>query len=146
MRSLPTSQLLIAGFSLIILISSIYQYGGVSSYGAGFMPTILSGSLLFFSIVDCIIQFKKKKRFQITITKPEFYSLATITASVLCFIFLVEYLGFIICSTLLLFGLMAIRRPKKHLYSLGYSLIAAFVIHYVFGNILMVDLPEGIWG
>lgn len=144
MRSLPLSQFLIGVFSLFTLIISVSEYGGVGEYGAGFMPTILSALLLIFILLDAVIHIKQRKE-KIVFSLTELKALALVIASITAFIVFVSYLGFFICATLLLFSLMALRNSQKMKWNVTYSILAAALINFVFGQILMVALPQGIW-
>lgn len=144
MRSLPLSQFVIGIFSLLILVTSLSQYGGVSSYGAGFMPTILSALLLFFTVLDGFIHVKQKTK-SVAFTSLEIRALLLIIVSISLFTFLISYLGFLVCAALLLFSLMSIRNPKKLLVNAAFAIVSSGVIYYVFGHILMVALPDGFW-
>jgi len=144
MRSLPLSQFVIGLFSLFILVGSLSQYGGVSEYGAGFMPTILSSFLLIFTVLDSIIHLRQQPE-KLEFSSAEMGSLLLIIVSIGLFTFLISYLGFLICAAILLFCLMSLRNPKHWAMNAVYSIIASSVIYYVFGHVLMVALPEGIW-
>ena len=61
MRFVSLSQFIIGTFSLLILVTSLSQYGGVSAYGAGYMPTILSAFLLVFTVLDGIVHLRQKR-------------------------------------------------------------------------------------
>ncbi len=144
MRSLPLSQFLIGVFALLILVTSMSQYGGVSEYGAGFMPTILSALLLAFTVLDGVIQLRrqpKKPKF----TKEEIRALVLVIVSIGLFTYLISYLGFLICAALMLFALMSLRNPKKIIMNAVFAVVASGVIYYVFGHLLMVALPDGFW-
>ncbi|MDW6003107.1 tripartite tricarboxylate transporter TctB family protein [Vibrio mangrovi] len=146
MRSFPLSQFIISLFALMIFIGSLYAYDGVSHYGAGFMPTILSGLLLCFSVLDGLIHHLNARKQASRLTGEEIRALILIGLSITLFVFLIDTLGFLICAILLLFTLMHIRRPQKQLSSLIFSVISASVINYVFANLLMVALPQGLTG
>ncbi|QMV14982.1 tripartite tricarboxylate transporter TctB family protein [Vibrio spartinae] len=144
MRSLPLSQFIIGIFSLLILITSIQQYGGISAYGAGYMPTILSAFLLLFTVLDAVIHLRQRPE-KLQLTAVEIRALLLIIVSIGLFTFLISYLGFLICATGLLFGLMSLRHPKKIFMNMVFSVLSSGIIYYVFGHILMVALPEGFW-
>ncbi|MVC78017.1 tripartite tricarboxylate transporter TctB family protein [Vibrio cholerae] len=144
MRSLPLSQFLIGVFALLILLTSMSQYGGVSEYGAGFMPTILSALLLAFTVLDGFIQFRQQPR-KIKFSSMEVRALLVVTVSIGLFTYLISYLGFLICAALMLFVLMSLRNSKKLVMNAIFAVVASGVIYYVFGHLLMVALPEGIW-
>lgn len=144
MRSLPLSQFIVGTFSLLIFVTSISQYGGVSSYGAGYMPTVLSSFLLIFTGLDCIIHLRQRRE-SVKFSSKEIRALLLVIISIGLFIGLISYLGFLICAALLLFSLMSVRNPKKLLMNAVYSILASGIIYYVFGHILMVALPDSMW-
>lgn len=144
MRSLPLSQFIIGLFSLLILVTSLSKYGGVSSYGAGFMPTILSALLLAFTALDALIHLRQRRQ-TLALSGDELRSLGLVIVSLGLFTWLLDSLGFFICAALLLLGLMCLRNPKKWRMNLVYSLLSAAVINYVFGHVLMVALPQAFW-
>lgn len=144
MRSLPLSQFIIGTFSLLVLVTSLSQYGGVGSYGAGYMPTILSALLLAFTVLDGIIHLRQRRK-SLEFSKLEIFSVLLIIVSIGLFIILISYLGFLICAGILLFSLMSLRNPKHIFMNAVYSVLASGVIYYVFGHVLMVALPEGMW-
>ncbi|MDE1515494.1 tripartite tricarboxylate transporter TctB family protein [Vibrio sp. dsl-7] len=144
MRSLPLSQFFIGIFAFVVLVASVSQYGGISQYGAGFMPTILSALLLAFTVLDGVIQFRQQPR-KIKFSSMEIRALLLVIVSIGLFIYLISYLGFLICASLMLFVLMCLRNPKKLVMNAVFSVVASGFIYYVFGRLLMVALPEGIW-
>ena len=52
MRIIPITPLFLLVFAMFIFGWSITQYGGISQYGAGFMPCIISGLLLFLAAIN----------------------------------------------------------------------------------------------
>lgn len=144
MRSLPLSQFLIAVFALLTLVTSVSQYGGISEYGAGFMPTILSALLLAFTVLDGVIHLRQQPQ-KHTFSAKEIQALILVIVSIGLFTYLISYLGFLICASVLLFALMSLRNPKKLIMNATFALVASGVIYYVFGHLLMVALPDGIW-
>jgi hypothetical protein len=146
MRSLPLSHCLISLFALAIFVGSLYAYGGISGYGAGFMPTVLSGLLLIFTLVDGAIRYAQSAKDQRQFFATEIRAILGVTVLITLFVLLIDTLGFILCATGLVFVLTIVRRPKKVLSSLMFAIIAALIINYLFADLLMVALPQGIWG
>ncbi|MCG3733970.1 tripartite tricarboxylate transporter TctB family protein [Vibrio cincinnatiensis] len=144
MRFLPLSQFIIGTFSLLILVTSLSQYGGVSAYGAGYMPTILSAFLLVFTVLDGIVHLRQKRE-NLAFSQLEIFAVLLIVVSIGLFIIFISYLGFLICAGILLFSLMSLRNPKSIFMNVVYSVLASGIIYYIFGHILMVALPDGMW-
>ncbi|HBM8061423.1 TPA: tripartite tricarboxylate transporter TctB family protein, partial [Escherichia coli] len=109
MRIIPITPLFLLVFAMFIFGWSITQYGGISQYGAGFMPCIISGLLLFLAAIDVAIDIKHRHRNKVSLTFDEVKALLLVITVVLLFVLLLDILGFVICSFLLLFILMKIR-------------------------------------
>ncbi|HGW8080648.1 TPA: tripartite tricarboxylate transporter TctB family protein, partial [Escherichia coli] len=109
MRIIPITPLFLLVFAMFIFGWSITQYGGISQYGAGFMPCIISGLLLFLAAIDVAIDIKHRHRNKVSLTFDEVKALLLVITVVLLFVLLLDILGFVICSFLLLFILIKIR-------------------------------------
>ncbi|HEY4468870.1 MAG TPA: tripartite tricarboxylate transporter TctB family protein [Klebsiella sp.] len=144
MRALPLTPFLILIFAIIIFSISVTEYGGIGQYGAGFMPTLISGLLLFFTAIDAVVDIKNRGKRHPLFSLAECKALALIITVVVLFIVSLEILGFVICSCLLLFILMKIR-GVKFLLAAGTSIAASLIIYYVFARVLLVAFPVGIW-
>ena len=142
MRTLPFAQFVIGTFALVIFITSIQLYGGVGSYGAGFMPTILSALLFFFTLLDGIVHCVQRPQ-KIPFSAAEWRAVAIVMVVVGLFCLFVSNVGFPICSFVLLLTLMSLRNPKKWLLNGVCSLVASGLIYYLFAKVLMVALPAG---
>ena len=113
MRIIPVTPLFLLIFAMFIFGWSITQYGGISQYGAGFMPCIISGLLLFLAAIDVAIDIKHRHRNKVSLTLDEVKALLLVITVVLLFVLLLDILGFVICSFLLLFILMKIRKQDS---------------------------------
>ena len=71
MRIIPITPLFLLIFAMFIFGWSITQYGGISQYGAGFMPCIISGLLLFLAAIDVAIDIKHRHRNKVSLTFDE---------------------------------------------------------------------------
>lgn len=143
MRALPLTPFIILIFAITIFSISVTEYGGIGQHGAGFMPTLISGLLLFFTAIDAAIDIKNRGQRQSLFSMAECKALALIIIAVMLFVFLLDTLGFVICSCVLLFILMKIRGVKLPL-ATGVSIAASLIIYYVFARVLLVALPAGI--
>lgn len=143
MRALPLTPFIILIFAITIFSISVTEYGGIGQHGAGFMPTLISGLLLFFTAIDAAIDIKNRGQRQSLFSMAECKALALIIIAVMLFVFLLDTLGFVICSCVLLFILMKIRGVKLPL-AAGVSIAASLIIYYVFARVLLVALPAGI--
>lgn len=144
MRIIPVTPLFLLIFAMFIFGWSITQYGGISQYGAGFMPCIISGLLLLFlAAIDVAIDIKHRHRNKVSLTLDEVKALLLVITVVLLFVLLLDILGFVICSFLLLFILMKIRGVRL-LHSVIVSISASLIIWFIFARVLLVAFPEGI--
>ncbi|VYU29205.1 tripartite tricarboxylate transporter TctB family protein [Metakosakonia massiliensis] len=143
MRALPLTPFIILIFAITIFSISVTEYGGIGQHGAGFMPTLISGLLLLFTAIDAAVDIKNRGQRQSLFSMAECKALALIIIVVMLFVFLLDILGFVICSCLLLFILMKIRGVKLPL-AAGVSIAASLIIYYVFARVLLVALPAGI--
>ncbi|MEE7532264.1 tripartite tricarboxylate transporter TctB family protein [Klebsiella huaxiensis] len=144
MRALPLTPFLILIFAITIFSISVTEYGGAGQHGAGFMPTLISGLLLFLTAIDAVIDIKNRGTRQSLFSRAECKALALIIIAVMLFVLLLDILGFVVCSCLLLLILMKIRGVKL-LLATGTSIAASLIIYYVFASVLLVALPAGIW-
>ncbi|MDW3504181.1 tripartite tricarboxylate transporter TctB family protein [Escherichia coli] len=143
MRIIPITPLFLLIFAMFIFGWSITQYGGISQYGAGFMSCIISGLLLFLAAIDVAIDIKHRHRNKVSLTFDEVKALLLVITVVLLFVLLLDILGFVICSFLLLFILMKIRGVRL-LHSVIVSISASLIIWFIFARVLLVAFPEGI--
>ncbi|MDD9652074.1 tripartite tricarboxylate transporter TctB family protein [Klebsiella pasteurii] len=144
MRALPLTPFIILIFAITIFSISVTEYGGIGQHGAGFMPTLISGLLLFLTAIDAAIDIKNRGKRQSLFSLAECKALTLVIIVVMLFVFLLETLGFVICAFLLLFILMKMRGVKL-LLAAGTSIAASLIIYYVFARVLLVAFPAGIW-
>lgn len=144
MRALPLTPFIILIFAITLFSISVTEYGGIGQHGAGFMPTLISGLLLFLTAIDAAIDIKNRDKRQSLFSLAECKALTLIIIVVMLFVFLLETLGFVICAFLLLFILMKMRGVKL-LLAAGTSIAASLIIYYVFARVLLVAFPAGIW-
>ncbi len=88
MRIIPITPLFLLIFAMFIFGWSITQYGGISQYGAGFMPCIISGLLLFLAAIDVAIDIKHRHRNKVSLTFDEVKALLLVITVVLLFVLL----------------------------------------------------------
>ena len=68
-----------------------------------------------------------------------------VLGTIVCYIFLAEYVGFLIFSVAVLVVLMKWLKVKT-LSSIMMALSVTFVIYLLFAKVLLVPLPWGLWG
>ncbi len=118
---------------------------GTNYPGPGFFPKVVGFSLMVLSLI-LIIKNVREKAWphvpHLREKKREFVNIFSVIASVLFYIYLSDYLGFLLTVSIIMVGLMLLLKVplKKSLY-LG---IGATVITYLlFNRLLAVPLPGG---
>ncbi len=140
--------------SLIIFLSGGFIFGyaftfprmeGTNYPGPGFFPKVVGFGLMVLSFVFIVKNIKKRAwprvpRFKEI--KYELINVLAIIASVLFYIYVSEYLGFLVTVSIILVSLMLLLKvPWKKSFILG---IGATVITYLlFNRLLSVPLPGG---
>ncbi len=145
MRNIPISQLLIGIFAVFISYYSFTRYEGTNTFGAGFMPSILGMLLGGLCLIDAIVNLRNSLVNKDKLASNEIKTLILLSMSILLFVLLIPYAGFVVCATLLMFGLLLLKKKEKKIRSFVFSLGAALLINYIFSNVLMVALPTGFW-
>ncbi|MBY5948439.1 tripartite tricarboxylate transporter TctB family protein [Photobacterium rosenbergii] len=131
---------------MAVISISTTQYGGVSTFGAGFMPTILGTILFFFTLADGLIQYRKNCLAGETLSSTELKSIALVVVAIATFTLFLDRLGFVVCASALIFGLTTLKKPKGKLFNGVFAIVVSSAIYYLFGKVLLVALPAGILG
>jgi len=143
----PISSLLLLGFSVVILTSSLsLGVGSVQNPGPGFMGFLAS---LLLCILTLIIVIKesivssggKEEEPRVaweTLTKP-----LVLTLSLCAYILVLETLGYLVSTFFLMFIMLFISSPKRWYFHLLNAFIIVNITHLVFYKILRVLLPVG---
>ncbi|TVY07950.1 tripartite tricarboxylate transporter TctB family protein [Paenibacillus cremeus] len=109
--------------------------------GPGLLPLWVSGLIFVLSVAYLVMSFKKEI-ILLTNVLPKgegFINVVVCMGSLVLFMVLVPFTGFLIGSTVTLFILFW--RGYKWYLSLGLSASIAFIIFWVFGVMLQVPLP-----
>jgi putative tricarboxylic transport membrane protein len=117
--------------------------------GPALFPEVLC-VLFIFCCVGLVIQGIRRRekvlKFDLgTITLAGWINIVFVLGAVVCYIFLAEYLGFLIFSFVILMILMKWLKVKM-LPSLAMSVVVTLAIYMLFAKILLVPLPWGLWG
>jgi putative tricarboxylic transport membrane protein len=143
------------GLVLIVFASAVLVYVRTfPSLDNGYPGPALFPSVLAVLFIICgiglIIQGiragEKLLKFDIgTLTRKGIINILFVLAVILCYIYLSEYIGFLILSGVLLFV-----TPKwlgvSTLRSLILSVVVTLGIYLLFAKLLLVPLPWGLWG
>lgn len=112
---------------------------------AGFprIMIILAFALLTSSLIKAVKKYRttEKKKGSIEEFDKGFLILF---ASIIAFVLLVNYLGFLIASGLLILAILLILGQRKLSRVVLFTVVASLVFTLVFGNLLSVPLPRGI--
>ena len=143
------------GLLLIILACAVLVH--VQSFpdldngypGPALFPEVLSILFIFCGIglvVQGVHNRENLLKFDLgAVTLAGWLNIAFVLGAVACYIFLAEYIGFLIFSFAILMTLMKWFRVKL-LPSLVMSVAVTLAIYLLFAKILLVPLPWGLWG
>jgi len=117
--------------------------------GPALFPKVLSILFIFCGIGLTIQGIRHRERLLNVdlgaVTLAGWLNIAFVLGAVVCYIFLAEYIGFLIFSFAILMALMKWFRVKL-LPSLVMSVAVTLAIYLLFAKILLVPLPWGLWG
>ncbi|MCM3653339.1 tripartite tricarboxylate transporter TctB family protein [Metabacillus litoralis] len=134
--------------AFIFLIQSLsLPYNSEIGPGPGFFPLWLSGILLIVSciyIYQAIKKVKEKEEFQWFSDKQALKKILYILGTLILFVLLISFLGFLFTSTIFLFLLLV--KEYKWYKSLMISIIVTLIVYWVFGTLLDVALPVSVFG
>jgi hypothetical protein len=119
--------------------------------GPSFYPNLLAYVFLVCGLYEIIGGFRKQKgrkpldlaHFWDSITKPGPLNILLTIALILFFIFLMETLGFMVCSYVILFILMG-RFGVPLFKNIVYSAIFVLLLNVIFAKIFTIYLPSGV--
>jgi len=117
--------------------------------GPALFPSVLA-VLFILCGIGLIIQGNRQRekvlKFDLgTTTLAGWINMAFVLGTVICYILLAEYLGFLIFSFVILMILMKWLKVKM-LPSLVMSIGVTLAIYLLFAKVLLVPLPWGLWG
>lgn len=134
-------------FSSVIIGQSLsLDYYGEYGPGPGLLPLWSGGIIFILSIISLVGELRKRKGSLSDILptgKARGDTIATLISLVM-FLLIVEFTGFIIASILLLFILFL--RGYKWCWALGLSTVTTLILYAIFGVILLIPLPVNIFG
>ncbi|MBD1379552.1 tripartite tricarboxylate transporter TctB family protein [Metabacillus arenae] len=135
-------------FSIFMVNSSLkYEYYGQYGPGPGFFPLWLSGLLGVFSILFILDSLRKNNRITFSDVFPKgkiLLSVLKVVFSILLFILISPFLGYIISSILIM--LILLIPDFKWITSISTAVSVTIVLFVVFNIILDIPLPANIWG
>jgi len=125
--------------------------GGSDLSGPSFYPNLLAYVFIFCGVYEIIGGFRRQEgrkplnltHFWDSISKPGPVNILLTIALILFFIFLMETLGFIVCSYVILFILMW-RFGVPLIKNIVYSAIFVLLLNVIFARIFTISLPSGV--
>ncbi|KQL43542.1 hypothetical protein AN963_29290 [Brevibacillus choshinensis] len=132
--------------AIVFLIKSFsYAYSSEVGPGPGFFPIWLSGALLVLAVIYIISSMRSESSDKVTFPSGKsLKSVLFLLCSMILFVALLPYLGFIACSTLFLFALLY--KAYKWYINLLTSAGVSVLLYVVFAIVLEVQLPVSALG
>jgi putative tricarboxylic transport membrane protein len=135
----------------VAAISYGLQLGTLRNPGAGLMPFLLGILLSLCSVpilIDSLltIRNKAKQGDESIWSGVEFKRLILVIISLICYAMILEKVGFVIATFLLLIILFKVIGSRKWLFTLMASATVVFLSYLLFVTLLKVEMPWGIWG
>lgn len=157
-RLLPWGEWLVSlallGIGVVVLLDGLHQEASrsASGVGAGFMPKIVGAALIGLSAA-LMVQIARGRLGQpdesegeVDVRRTRWVPLAVCVAAVLVFIAGVEFLGYVIVSSIV-FWLTAWAVGARHILRTAVIGIAlALVVYLAFTRLLDIPLPAGVLG
>ena len=132
-------------FGLAVLaISGDLPFGTLSFPGAGMMPKLTAGALMFFGLM-LIVRARESSPLA-SIARGDFWHAARVTAITATAIALYRSLGFVVTMTLLLFALIFGTERRHPLYAGIFSIGVVLLTYVLFTHALKTPLDAGIFG
>jgi putative tricarboxylic transport membrane protein len=134
-------------FGMVIFVQSFaFDYYSQFGPGPGLLPRWLSGALILLSLLYIGLSIKKERiSFDEILPKEEGRrKLLIILSSMVGFIVIVPYIGFLVAGTLLMFVLLM--GGYKWYYNLMISAGVSAFLFWLFGSFLSVPLPTNYFG
>ena len=136
-----------AGLAIYMIATAIWSLGlgNPDAPGPGFFPLVVGFVLLIFGVLAVITATQDRKRSADFNRWPAISRNVIINVGVLLgYSLVLEYLGFILSSLLLLFYLFLFPGKRKWLFSLLFTIGVVSLSYYFFGVLLQAQFPEGI--
>ncbi|MDQ1002035.1 putative tricarboxylic transport membrane protein [Neobacillus niacini] len=127
-------------------LSFSLKYKSEFGPGPGFLPTWTNCLLIICSVLYLISAFKKDLTFiQDVIPKGEgFINVLVTIASLILFMVIVPFAGFVVSSIITLFLLFS--RGYRWYLGLGMATTVTFIVFWVFGSLFGIPLPVNEYG
>lgn len=127
-------------FGLFLIIYSTYSLGDFSAYGAAFMPSVVGGGIIIFSLAEMMSRNNEDDVPLVTWHEIKFVFI--VSGFIIFYILFVDYLGFILTGMIITAPLMMKYARARMVYSLIISLGVVVGVYYLFTAVLLVPLPQ----
>lgn len=123
-----------------------FGIGTIRYPGPGFLP-LLMGIILFGLALGMIILATRKKNQEANFKESPSYDKSVFWTLAILFVyaFLLEFLGYIIASFLVILYLFKVPGGRKWGFSIFVTLVTIAVTWYFFGILLQAQFPKGLW-
>ncbi len=135
---------------LTICLGSLqYKLGTFAAPKSGFVPFLTGAAVSFFAALGFLEAALKRKKDREGWTSPfqgvRWKNFLILVISLLIYILLLAYLGFLLATTLFVTFLFRVFMSKQWPLVIGSSLLTAFVSYFIFEIWLKVQFPRGLW-
>jgi putative tricarboxylic transport membrane protein len=118
--------------------------------GAGYFPALAGGLLVVLSIVNLLRSLLGREDLRSRMSRMDVVKFAAVTAAMLAFVVIVPLLGITVATMLLMAVIGLIINPSRErgflIRLVLTSVLAPLACHLIFGTLLRVPLPSGIFG
>jgi hypothetical protein len=129
---------------VVVAMSGDLPFGTLSFPGAGMMPKLVAGAMVFFGLM-LIVRAGESVPLA-SISRGDLWHAARVTAITAGAIALYQTLGFIVTMTLLLFTLVFGAERRNPLYAGAFSVGVVLLTYFLFTVALKTPLDRGIFG
>ncbi|WP_293663268.1 tripartite tricarboxylate transporter TctB family protein [uncultured Phascolarctobacterium sp.] len=136
---------MVSGIGLIVLgIAGLIGASGlknlvVADLSAAFFPNILFGILIFCGI--CLLYQSKKRIEKVKLPAFNYVRLGAMLAVLSIYVYIMDYIGFLIATVLFLVAAMYIFGERRKLILAGVSIAASVIVYFLFTEAFMIVLP-----
>jgi putative tricarboxylic transport membrane protein len=146
-RSTIAASLILVGLAgLILFEASRLGFGSIRVPQTGFFPSVLATLLLFFSIA-LLVQTRRQARSESraqSIKSKAWIRLSITVAAMLGFALVLEKLGFLLSTFIVMLLLLRVIEPQKWSRVIAVALVTALVSYFLFARLLNIPLPAGV--
>ncbi|MEL4889228.1 tripartite tricarboxylate transporter TctB family protein [Pectobacterium betavasculorum] len=131
-------------FGLSVAAYAFIELGDVATFGAGFMPAITGILIGLLSSLDFITVRLKADASSSGTARRDILSVVLVACTVIFYIYIVDIIGFIFTTSLIMAGLFVFFLPQHRLPAAVAAVVLSTGIYYLFSKVLLVPLPAGI--